>query len=609
MFWALFYVGVATFKKPVSFTYDGNACVKQWTILPAQTKQTTPSGYTVVFKGVLKLGNHNLISTETCFQPVATPAPGSHTVGYGYFGGTLVLKQFNLEVPEPPVANTAQLEESPVPITRPITIPLTAPDSVHSYALHADDKEASCRAVESSLSCDMTALGLNQGVTYPMTLSRSFAGRDEVSVAEADVETLKPLGLLATSVAQDQTVYELVNEVRLRYDKPLKQASAAFERIEGDQAVTVDSTTRVEGDHMIVTSREPLARKATFVVTVTEAESQDGSVLPEPYTLRFALSGGPQVTEVSIGSHSVSPSGTVILTLDQPIANGEEAAALFSVTGLQVNPVIDGNQIRFSYATGTCQAFTISLKPGVKSAAGVAQDEAWSMSSRTRCYSTSVVGYSKQGRAIIAYSFGSGGQTYLYTGALHGNERNTKTLLDLWVGELDSKPQDIPNDARVVVIPLANPDGYAANTRTNASNVDLNRNFDTSDWSRDTQTVNGAPFPGGGGETAGSEPETQALAAYTSQLSPRLTLSYHSVAGYVVANTCGDSITRAATYSSLSGYRNMTGVSGAFAYQITGTYDDWACERRGLPSILIELASSGSHEFSRNRTAMWRVLQ
>jgi len=179
--------------------------------------------------------------------------------------------------------------------------------------------------------------------------------------------------------------------------------------------------------------------------------------------------------------------------------------------------------------------------------------------------------------------------------------------MSAWVNEIEANPQNIPGGVRIVIIPSVNPDGVAANTRNNANNIDLNRNFNVSDWSSDVQTVSGAPFPGGGGPAPESEPETKALVAFTRELSPSLTLSYHSAAAYVIANTCGNSLSLATTYASLTGYSNVTGVSSAFGYQITGTYDDWICEKLGLASVLIELTTNTNAEFSRNKAAMWAM--
>jgi len=84
-------------------------------------------------------------------------------------------------------------------------------------------------------------------------------------------------------------------------------------------------------------------------------------------------------------------------------------------------------------------------------------------------------------------------------------------------------------------------------------------------------------------------------------------MSFHSSASYVIANDAGDSATLAAAYSQLTGYRNMTGVGGAFSYPITGTYDTWLYEKYGLTSLIIELSSSTNAEFSRNKAALWAM--
>jgi predicted deacylase len=204
-----------------------------------------------------------------------------------------------------------------------------------------------------------------------------------------------------------------------------------------------------------------------------------------------------------------------------------------------------------------------------------------------------------------AYTFGSGGKAILFTGTIHGNELSAKYLMEAWIRELDANT--VPSGRRIVVVPVINPDGVAAGSRYNSRGVDLNRNYDTSDWEKNVETVNGDPKPGGGGKSPGSEKETKAMMALTQQLQPALTMSYHSSAAYAIGNTCGDSRSLAAKYSELTGYRNMTGVSGAFSYQITGTYDDWICERLGLASVLVELATSYDAEFGRNQAALWAM--
>jgi protein MpaA len=225
------------------------------------------------------------------------------------------------------------------------------------------------------------------------------------------------------------------------------------------------------------------------------------------------------------------------------------------------------------------------------------------------CHTVATIGYSHQGRPINAYYFGGGVTSIIYTGAIHGSEISSRDLMYRWIDYLEANARDIPADKTVVVIPQLNPDGVAAGTRVNARNVDLNRNFATSDWQKDVTTVDNQPFPGGGGETPMSEPETQAIAAMVQQLRPALVLSYHSIGGLIIANQAGSSSNRAATYSQLSGYYNATGQSSPFEYSASGTADDWYAQKLGVPSLLIELGSHTYHQFDRNQSAMWAMLQ
>jgi protein MpaA len=369
----------------------------------------------------------------------------------------------------------------------------------------------------------------------------------------------------------------------------------------------IDTMFETKDKTVIVTPKTALARNTDFTLVLKEVEAEDGSALEGELTVNFTMSGGPKVVSTTATGTGVATSGVITLTFDQDIANNDPSLVI--VKGLNAGVSISGKQITLSYTSDLCTDFSITIKKGFENAAKIVQADDWSSTGRTICYTIQTIGYSVKGRAINAYVFGLGSKTVLFTGNMHGNEQSARLLMNAWIDELDANARTIPLGTRVVVVPSVNPDGSASNVRVNANNVDLNRNYDTSDWKKDVETVNGAPFPGGGGSSPGSEPETQALMAYTIALAPSLTMSYHSSASYAIANTCGNSASLADMYADLTGYRNMTGVSGAFSYQITGTYDDWICERLGRASVLIELASHSSPEFSRNRAAMWAMVK
>jgi predicted deacylase len=438
---------------------------------------------------------------------------------------------------------------------------------------------------------------------------RYFNGKALKTLGEGKMTTLKALVLVSSTLADGQIVYDKPTSFTFEYDKTLDKADVEIKARNGDTLQTVESTTKTEDKKIIVTPKAELARNTQFVLTIKEAEAEDGSAIPIELIVNFSMSGGPKVTGISAAKTGVALGGSIIVYFDQEIANVDAIASLAVVNGLNAQVVKSGNNLVINYTAGTCTDFSITVKKGLESAAGVTQQDEWGYAGRTICYTVRSIGASRQGRAITATTFGAGAKTILFTGAIHGNEISSRNLMNLWINELDANARSIPAGVRVVVIPTINPDGVAANSRYNAAGVDLNRNFDTSDWKKDVETVNGTPLPNGGGATRASEPETQAMVNITRELRPVLTMSYHSSASYAIANTCGNSGGLASAYAQITGYRNMTGVSGAFAYQITGTYDDWICERLGLASVLIELASSTNAEFSRNRAAMWAMVR
>ncbi len=134
------------------------------------------------------------------------------------------------------------------------------------------------------------------------------------------------------------------------------------------------------------------------------------------------------------------------------------------------------------------------------------------------------IGTSVQGRGIYAYRLGpaTATRTMVVIGQMHGNERVGVAVA--WT--LMSRP--VPPGVQIWVITTMNPDGYAANRRTNAHGVDLNRNFPSTDWLR-----RGAGTSTYSGPAASSEPETKAVVAFLASLRPRTTVILHQPFGLV----------------------------------------------------------------------------
>jgi hypothetical protein len=127
------------------------------------------------------------------------------------------------------------------------------------------------------------------------------------------------------------------------------------------------------------------------------------------------------------------------------------------------------------------------------------------------------IGTSVQGRAIVAVHRWSDGarRPTLVVGSMHGDERAGMRV----VRRLRTAP--LPRGADLWLVRTMNPDGTAADRRTNANGVDLNRNFPRAWRASGTGT---APWSG---PAAASEPETVAMMRFLRRVAPRTTVVVH----------------------------------------------------------------------------------
>ena len=90
-----------------------------------------------------------------------------------------------------------------------------------------------------------------------------------------------------------------------------------------------------------------------------------------------------------------------------------------------------------------------------------------------------ILGYSVQQRPIELITVGAGAEKVLIMATIHGNEDAGTPLVGRLLDELKARPSLLAGRT-ALILPLANPDGYALRTRGNASGIDLNRNFPAS---------------------------------------------------------------------------------------------------------------------------------
>jgi len=99
--------------------------------------------------------------------------------------------------------------------------------------------------------------------------------------------------------------------------------------------------------------------------------------------------------------------------------------------------------------------------------------------SNTVTIQRAVAGRSIENRLIEYTSLGDGDDVIFIMATIHGNETAGTPLLQQLAAYLHDHPQ-ILRGHKVILLPVANPDGVAHRRRTNACGVDLNRNFPAS---------------------------------------------------------------------------------------------------------------------------------
>ncbi|MFT7463310.1 MAG: protein MpaA [Pseudohongiellaceae bacterium] len=185
-----------------------------------------------------------------------------------------------------------------------------------------------------------------------------------------------------------------------------------------------------------------------------------------------------------------------------------------------------------------------------------------------------IAGYSVNGKPIPYHVRGSGPETVLLLATIHGDEAAGTPLLERLIGEVNENP-GLLHGRRLVVVPVVNPDGLAADRRRNARVIDLNRNFPAAN--RRDNSDRGSAL---------SEPEAQALHALIVQFEPTVAVSIHGWLGLVDWDGPAESLAQ------IMG--ELCGLPAERIGSRPGSLGSFLGVDRGVPTITLELPSSAS---------------
>ncbi|WP_439608260.1 M14 family zinc carboxypeptidase [Hydrogenophaga sp.] len=210
-------------------------------------------------------------------------------------------------------------------------------------------------------------------------------------------------------------------------------------------------------------------------------------------------------------------------------------------------------------------------------------------------------GRSVQGRTLYARDVVAPGSKLrvLVIGAIHGDELSSASLALHWIQHAVQSP----SNAHWRFIPALNPDGLLARParRTNASGVDLNRNFPTPNWRRDAkvyweQRTRKDPrrWPG---PNPLSEPETRYLHDEMARFQPHLIVSIHAPYGVLDFDGPGVPPPQLGRL-----YLDQVGI-------FPGSLGNYGGVHQGMPVVTIELPNAFRTPLDAEMREMWLDLQ
>jgi predicted deacylase len=242
-------------------------------------------------------------------------------------------------------------------------------------------------------------------------------------------------------------------------------------------------------------------------------------------------------------------------------------------------------------------------------------EEGWDNLAQLSGARASVVATSVEGRPIRRIEMGAKtGPAVLLTGLVHGMELvGALALFEFARDAVGGAFEELLRYARLVIMPIVNPDALHANSerlasgrrayqRCNARGVDLNRNFPRQRDSMPMNPLGGSRWrfsPHYVGPHALSEPESRALRDVAEEVRPRVSVGFHSFGELLVypwaftseANPRREAYERAGRAFNTglrdASYRVMQATEW---YSTVGDLDDWLDAELGTLAFTVEVS-------------------
>lgn len=231
------------------------------------------------------------------------------------------------------------------------------------------------------------------------------------------------------------------------------------------------------------------------------------------------------------------------------------------------------------------------------------------------------IGESVKKQKIECYQIGNGKIKILYAFCIHGNETGTVKLAHHFLDWAHNHTDKL-NDYSLYIIPCLNPDGFKLARknpdyfnggkigRFNANNVDLNRNFDTPSFKRNSIWSFGKNYTEHldvfCGYSGNSEPEIKALTELIKDKKIQILFMFHNAGNDVMGNKNKLSQELTKLYSQKTGFRHVKDEEWAVLKQ-TGTAKEW-CDLHNIAYIEVEGATRWGSDWNKQKQALEATL-